>query len=192
MNAGAREVNSVNPSLTERRMATTSLPANSPPGPATPNGHRNSNADWEFPFDPPGRWAGKRKLRANTEKRTPWVDVDAYDATRIAPRFVTSPVDLETFLAEIRTFADDVGVVSIDDPAIAHELAEIRYVYPHARSLVVLIAEENKPSMQSRYLPTANHELYETEERLFKWNHDVIGYLKTLGAEGRTTALGWP
>jgi epoxyqueuosine reductase QueG len=168
------------------------LSENSAVGPSTPNGHRNSNADWSFPFARPGRWAGKKQLPANTEKRTPWVDLDAYDATRITPRFVKSPIDLETFLAEIRQFADDVGVVSIDDPALAHEFDEIRYVYPHARSLVVLIGEENKPSMQSRYLPTANHELYQVEERLFEWGHRTIQYIKSLGGEGLTTTIGWP
>ena len=168
------------------------LPENNAVGPSTPNGHRNSNADWSFPFATPGRWAGRKQLSANTEKRTPWVDVDAYDATRITPRFVKSPVDLETFLAEIRKFADDVGVVSIDDPALAHEFDEIRYVYPHARSLIVLIGEENKPSMQSRYLPTANHELYQVEERLFSWGHRTIQYIKSFGGEGLTTTIGWP
>jgi epoxyqueuosine reductase QueG/putative sterol carrier protein len=163
-----------------------------PIGPATPRGHRNSNWDWDFPFPLPGRWRGKKRIPANTERRTPWVDVDAFDATRITPRFVKSSVPLEELKRHIRAFADDVGVISIDHPAIAHEFDEIRYVYPHARSLIVLIAEENKPAMQSRYLPTANHELYETEERLFKWNHDVIRYLKTLGAEGLTTTVGWP
>jgi len=165
---------------------------NSPIGPATPRGHRNSNADWEFPFALPGRWQGKKKIPANTEKRMPWVDMAAYDATCITPRFVTSPVSLAEFKQHIAGFVDDVGIISIDHPAIAHEFDEIRYVYPHARSLVVLIAEENKPSMQSRYLPTANHELYECEERLFKWGHQVIQYLKSLGGEGLTTTIGWP
>jgi NAD-dependent dihydropyrimidine dehydrogenase PreA subunit len=168
------------------------LAENSPVGPATPNLHRNSNSDWPFPFPSPGRWAGKKRLPANSEKRTPWVDVDAHDASRIAPRLVKSPVPLEEFLREIRSFADDVGVVSVDHPALAHEFGEIRYVYPHARSLVVLIAEENKASMQSRYLPTANHELYQTEERLFAWGHRTIRYLKSLGGEGLTTTIGWP
>jgi ferredoxin/putative sterol carrier protein len=85
-----------------------------------------------------------------------------------------------------------VGLVSIDHPALAHERDEVRYVYPHARTLIVLIAESNKASMQSRYLPTANHELYETEDRLFKWNHQTIRYLKTLGGDGLTTTIGWP
>ena len=163
-----------------------------PVGPATPNGRRNSSADWSFPFPVPGRWQGKKRLPANTEMRQPWVDVDAYDATKIPPRFVRSPVSAAEVKHHLLTFADDVGIVSIDHPALAHELDEIRYVYPHARSLIVLIAESNKASMQSRYLPTANHELYETEDRLFKWDHQTIRYLKSLGGDGLTTTIGWP
>src|SRR6266446_2959224 len=40
-----------------------------PVGPATPNGRRNSSADWSFPFPVPGRWQGKKRLPANTEMR---------------------------------------------------------------------------------------------------------------------------
>ena len=163
-------------------------------GPATPRGRRNSNADWPFPFPNPGRWSGKKKLPANSERRQPWVDVDAVDPTKIAPRFVRSPVSLEAFKTHLLhdLAIDDVGVISVTHPALAHELDEIRYVYPHCRSLVVLIGEQNKPSMQSRYLPTANHELYQCEERLFAWGHEVIRYLRTLGAGGLTTTIGWP
>jgi ferredoxin len=46
--------------------------------------------------------------------------------------------------------------------------------------------------MQSRYLPTANHELYSCEERLFAWGHATIKLLRSLGAEGLTTTIGWP
>src|SRR5262249_7592192 len=134
------------------RMPTGKSP-NAPIGPATPHGHRSSSADWDYPFPLPGRWAGKRKLAASTERRQPWGDGDAGDPTRIAPRYVRAPVSLAEFTARMRAIADDAGVISVDHPAIAHELDEIRYVYPHARSLVVLIGEENKPSMQSRYLP---------------------------------------
>ena len=42
-------------------------------GPSTPNGHRNSSADWEYPFPTPGRWRGKKRLPASTERRQPWV-----------------------------------------------------------------------------------------------------------------------
>lgn len=162
-------------------------------GPATPRGHRNSNADWEFPFATPGQWKGRKKIPGNTEKRNPFGDMESYDATKIPPRYVRSPVSMAEFKEAILALGvDDVGIISIDNPAIAHELEEVRYVYPHARSLVIMVGEENKPSMQSRYLPTANHELYHCEERLFHWGQAALKYLRTLGAEGLTTTVGWP
>src|SRR6185503_785716 len=155
--------------LSLRRSHDDAVPSNGAVGPATPNRHRNSNHDWEFPFASPGRFK-TRTIKPNTERRMPFVDMDAVDDVKIEPRFVRSAVTWQEFRARVLEYADDVGVVSIDDPALAHEFDEIRYIYPHARSLIVLIAEENKPSLQSRYLPTANHELYECEERLFHWN----------------------
>ena len=167
------------------------LPSSDGRGPATPNGHRNSNADWDFPFFSPGRFK-PRAIKPNTERRMPFVDMDALDGMKIAPRFVRSPVSWNELRATILEYADDVGLVSIDHPALAHERDEIRYVYPHARSLIVLIGEENKPSMQSRYLPTANHELYGCEERLFHWGARTIKHLTALGGEALTTTIGWP
>src|SRR5690242_17831353 len=167
-------------------------PVRVPVGPATPNGHRNSSADWEFPFPLPGRWHGKKRMPANTERRQPWVDVDAYDPTTILPRFVRSPVGADELKRHILEFADDVGIVSIDHPSLAHELKEIRYVYPHARTLIVLIAVSNNASMQSRHVLTANHKLYETVVRPINWYHRTIRHLKSLGGDGLTTTIGWP
>src|SRR5262249_60203914 len=110
----------------------------------------------------------------------------------IPNRGVASPVSLADFMREVSTWCDDVGVISIDDPAIAHERDEVLYVYPHARSLVCMIGEENKAAMQSRYLPTANHELYSCEERIFQMGHRTVKLLNALGGEGLTTTIGWP
>jgi hypothetical protein len=79
------------------------------------------------------------------------------DPNAFAARAVPAPLSLDDFKARVREWADDVGIISIDDPAIAHERDEVLWVYPHARSLICLIGEENRAAMQSRYLPTANH-----------------------------------
>jgi epoxyqueuosine reductase QueG len=121
--------------------------------------------------------------------RWPYREVDG---TAVPSRGVPAPVALDAFKREVLGWADDVGVISIDDPAIAHEREEVLYVYPHARSLVCLIGEENKAAMQSRYLPTANHELYSCEERIFQMGHRTVKYLNTLGGEALTTTIGWP
>jgi len=114
------------------------------------------------------------------------------DDEPLPSRGTPCPVSLTEFKRTVAQWSDDVGVISIEDPAIAHEVEEIRYVYPHARSLICLIGEENKPSMQSRYLPTANHELYQCEERIFDMGRRTLAYVKELGGEGLTTTIGWP
>lgn len=150
-----------------------------------------THADWEFPFPFPGkaRRVEEGRVRPRTASRWPYRPLDS---DSLPSRSVASPVSLAEFKATVAGWADDVGVISIDDPAIAHEVDEIRYVYPHARSLVCLIGRENKPSMQSRYLPTANHELYSCEERIFTMGHRTIGYIDSLGGEALTTTIGWP
>jgi epoxyqueuosine reductase QueG len=152
---------------------------------------RSSSADWPFPFAPPGK-PRPRGLPSKTEHRWPFTDLAALDGSHIEPRHVRAPVSGGEFLARVRTFADDVGLVRVDHPALAHELQEILYVYPHAKTLVVLIGEENKAAMQSRYLPSANHELYACEERLFEWGHRTIKLVESLGGAGLTTTIGWP
>jgi len=160
-------------------------------GPATPKGHRNSSRDHAFPFPAPGR-PKKRALPARTESRWPFVDMDAVDDVHVEPRGVRSPVSAEKFKAHVAKFADDVGIISIDDPAIAHELEEVRWVYPDARSLVCLIGRENAAAMRSRYLPTANHELYTCEKRIFEMGRKTIEVVESLGGAGLTTSIGWP
>jgi ferredoxin/putative sterol carrier protein len=154
---------------------------------------RNAHTDWAFPFPAPGRPkpAGETGLPPRSVYRWPYRPMLE---DPLPSRGVPSPVSLAEFkhgVAE-RSACDDVGVISIDDPAIAHEIDEVRYVYPHARSLVCLIGEQNKPAMQSRYLPTANHELYTCEERLFDMGRRTVKYINSLGGEGLTTTIGWP
>lgn len=152
---------------------------------------RNAHTDWAFPFPAPGRPkpAPADGVPPPSAWRWPYRPLEP---SPLPSRGVPAPLPLADFKAHVATFADDVGVVSIDDPAVAHERDEILYVYPHARSLVCLVGEENRAAMQSRYLPTANHELYSCEERIFRMGHDTIRYIQSLGGEGVTTTIGWP
>jgi epoxyqueuosine reductase QueG/putative sterol carrier protein len=148
-------------------------------------------ADWPFPFPPPGRPHTPTADEVPTLSAYRW-PYRAVADDPIVPRGVRSPVGLAELKRTILGWADDVGVISIDDPALAHERAEIRYVYPHARSLICVIGEENKAAMQSRYLPSANNELYRCEERLWEMGRRTVKHLNELGAEGLTTTIGWP
>ena len=154
-------------------------------------GPSHAATDWPFPFPPPGRpkAAPADAVQPGTAWRWPFRDVEP---SGVPNRGMPAPVPLAEFEARCREWCDDVGVISIDDPALAHEREEILYVYPHARSLVCMIGEENKAAMQSRYLPTANHELYSCEERIFQMGHRTVKYVNALGGEGLTTTIGWP
>jgi ferredoxin len=161
--------------------------------PSTSGDPRPASAvDWPFPFPAPGRPrpAAPDAVPRHTAWRWPLHPVDGAGA--LPGRGVRSPVSREQFLSEARTWCDDVGIVSIDDPAIAHERDEVLWVYPHARSLVCMIGEENRAAMQSRYLPSANTELYRCEERLWAMGHRTVRYVNALGGEGLTTTIGWP
>lgn len=160
-------------------------------GPATPHGHRNSSQDRPFPFPAPGR-PKARALPSRAESCWPFVDMDALDPVTVTPRWVRAPIAAADFKQRIAGIADDVGLISVDDPAIAHELQEVLWVYPHAKTLVCLIAKENPAAMQSRYLPTANHELYTCEERLFEMGRETVEVVESLGGAGLTTTIGWP
>lgn len=157
------------------------------PTPARPN----AAADWPFPFPAPGRQREPEPDAVPPMSAYRWPYRPLADDP-IVPRGVRSPVALAELKSAIAAWADDVGVISIDDPALDHERAEIRYVYPHARSLICLIGEENKAAMQSRYLPSANNELYRCEERLWEMGRRTVKYVNGLGAEGLTTTIGWP
>jgi ferredoxin len=157
----------------------------------TSNGGRRSATDWPFPFPAPGRHAppAPDSVPPATAWRWPFRPLDASD---IPNRGVPAPVALDEFKRACAAWCDDVGVVSIDDPALAHEREEILYIYPHTRALVCMIGEENKAAMQSRYLPSANSELYRCEERLWEMGRRTVKYVNALGGEGLTTTIGWP
>jgi epoxyqueuosine reductase QueG len=150
-----------------------------------------SATDWPFPFSAPGRpgRADPEAVPPGIAHRWPFRRIDS---APLPNRGVAAALSLDEFEARVGEWADDVGVISIDDPAIAHERDEVLWVYPHARSLVCLIGEENKAAMQSRYLPSANHELYSCEERIFQMGHRTVKLVNALGGEGMTTTIGWP
>ena len=155
--------------------------------PTSPRAH----TDWPFPFPAPGksRPTPAGGVPPSTAWRWPYRDPGGMP---VPNRGVHAPVALDEFKRRCLEWCDDVGVVSIDDPALAHEREEILYVYPHTRSLVCMIGEENKASMQSRYLPSANNELYRCEERLWEMGRHTVRYLNALGGEGLVTTSGWP
>src|SRR5438093_8807628 len=56
--------------------------------------------------------------------------------------------------------ADDVGFVSLDDPAVAEERDYVREALPGAQSLVSICLRSNRENMRSVARSVASHELF--------------------------------
>jgi hypothetical protein len=67
-------------------------------------------------------------LPPRTAALWPFVDMRALDDHAIPPRTIRSPVPAAEFKRMVLGFADDVGLVRADHPALAHELDEVRWV----------------------------------------------------------------
>src|SRR6266851_2174589 len=94
-----------------------------------------SATDWPFPFPPPGRAkpSAPDTIPPGIAYRWPFRSLEGLP---LPCRGVPAPVSLAEFKRELSGWCDDAGVISIDDPALAHEREEILWVYPHTRSLV--------------------------------------------------------
>jgi len=80
---------------------------------------------------------------------------------------VRAPVALDEFKRRVGEWCDDVGVISIDDPALAHERDEISTSIPHP--LARLHDRRGEQGRDAVALPpSANNELYRCEERLWE------------------------
>src|SRR2546427_7403353 len=156
-----------------------------------PDGPPSSATQWPFPFPQPGRTRHPAPGAVPPASAYRW-PFRPLEPSAIPSRGMPAPVGLAEFKLRAAEWCDDVGIISIDDPAIAHEREEVLWVYPHARSLVCMIGEQNKAAMQSRYLPSANNELYRCEERLWEMGRRTVKYINALGGEGLTTTIGWP
>ena len=169
-------------------------PENSPIGPATPKATATRTPTGSFPSRRPA--AGRARRRSgNTERRQPWVDVRRRrpDADRAALRALAGRPRGASSSACARRSPTTSASISIDHPALAHERDEIRYVYPHARSLVVhdrrgeqavdaVALSADAPTTSSTSARSAS----------FTGAHDALKYVKSLGGDGLTTTIGWP
>ena len=177
------------PSL-ERTIEQPGRPVEAPPTPerGTPTGRSRSRA----PGKPrPDATPAPSRRRPPGAGRSRPVDPHVDPEPRRAARRSRSP----SSSARVRELVPTTSAWSRSTiPALAHERDEIRYVYPHARSLVVHDRRGEQGRRCSRATcRRANHELYECEERLFEMGRThACSYMNALGGDGLTTTIGWP
>ncbi|WP_253203675.1 SCP2 sterol-binding domain-containing protein [Methylosinus sp. KRF6] len=88
--------------------------------------------------------------------------------------------------------ADDVGFVSIDDPAIAFERAEILAAFPFAKTLVSFVMKMNRENIRSPARSSANVEFHRVGDETDAVSHRLARLLEDMGRRAAYPAMAFP
>lgn len=77
--------------------------------------------------------------------------------------------------------ADDVALISVDDPAIAAQRSEINNIFPETRTVLSFVCRLNREPVRSVVRSVANQEYHETYDSV---NHTARSFVKALQERG--------
>jgi len=88
--------------------------------------------------------------------------------------------------------ADDAGVVSIDDPAVAEERPFVLRAFPSARSLVSLVVKTHKENIRSPARSVSNREFHRAGEEMDDIGHRLATALTSRGHASMNPPMAFP
>ncbi len=88
--------------------------------------------------------------------------------------------------------ADDVGLVDLDRESMQKEREGIQYVYPLTRTVISIVAANNRENIQSLARYVANAEFQHTGDRISDVSRKILRSLNQLGIRGVVVNKGWP
>lgn len=88
--------------------------------------------------------------------------------------------------------ADDAGFVSIDNPALDDQRAEIRAVFPFARTLISFVVRMNRENLRSPARSLANHEFHHANADCDAAAHAMSRALEARGLRAGYAPAGFP
>jgi epoxyqueuosine reductase len=88
--------------------------------------------------------------------------------------------------------ADDVGFVSLNNPAVASERDYVREALPGAQSLVSICLRSNRENMRSVARSMASHELYAVRERVDLITRAIARRLEDIGMRAVSPPMDVP
>lgn len=88
--------------------------------------------------------------------------------------------------------ADDCGLVSIDDPAIAEDRPYILAAFPAARTLLVLVGRMHREPLRSPARSIANLEFHSTGHEIDRIARSIVGRLEDMGVPALNPAMAFP
>jgi epoxyqueuosine reductase QueG len=106
-----------------------------------------------------------------------------------------SPFQLDA--AEVREMAlnagaDDAGLVSIDDPAIEEQRADILAAFPFARTLISFVLKMNRENIRSPARSSANLEFHHVVDECDEVARNIVKTLEARGLRAAYPATGFP
>lgn len=111
-----------------------------------------------------------------------------------------APAELEKrafSAAEIRELmlqcgADDVALLSVDDPAIAAQRSEIDRVFPEARTVVSFVCQMNREPVRATVRSIANQEFHETYDAVNDTARHFVRQMQDLGHRAVNAVAAFP
>lgn len=88
--------------------------------------------------------------------------------------------------------ADDMGVVSIDDPAIDDQRADILAAFPFARTLIAFVVKMNRENIRSPARSFANLEFHNTNDECDAAPRRIVKALESQGRRAGYAPVGFP
>ncbi len=88
--------------------------------------------------------------------------------------------------------ADDVGLVSIDTPALDHEREEILRFFPPTKTLVSFVCRMNREPIRSPDRSVANLESHEAQNNLHDVGHEIVAAMEREGIRAINTSAAFP
>ncbi len=88
--------------------------------------------------------------------------------------------------------ADDVGFVSLDDPALEDQREDILTAFPATRSLISLVVRMNREPIRSPHRSLANLEFHATGEDVNLITRRIVRKLEDQGIRAVNASMGFP
>lgn len=117
-------------------------------------------------------------------------DVQQYRQTPRRPKARIDPELLRRWALDAG--ADDVGFVSIDDPALDDQREDILRVFPAARTLVPYVVRMNRTPIRSPARSVANLEFHHVGDAVNEVGRELVQRIEAQGYQGLNPAMGFP
>ena len=92
----------------------------------------------------------------------------------------------------LRAGADDVGLVSLDDPALDDQRHDILAAFPFARTLISFVVRMNRENIRSPARSAANVEFHHAADDCDEVARRIVQSLEARGARAAYPSMGFP